>query len=425
MRLGISDKYTEEMKNRMVLPLVGANLIGRLMVQCSCEPGLARVFDHLLAFEMNEFYFKAWPELTGQKFANACFRFEGAVCIGICTAAPQPTAEGKMTNIHLNPPGDTVIEDGDQLIFIAEDDDTYECAPTTFVNSMGITANPNAENPAKKPTRTLCVGWRRDMHEMVFEVDKWTSPGSNLTILAPGSADDGYNPEGPTLEDRIAELENADCTPDKTPNIILSHKVGNPLLRDSLMEAEIHTFDAVLILTPEQEDKEGISCDSRSMVTMLLARDIQKKQGSADILGHEPVLIAEILDPRTSDLVSIAACNDFMVSNRMISEALAQMSQEINIYPLMEDLFCPEGNEMHIKDIRLYVQPGEKLNFWGLSARGRARCEIVIGFYASCFGSEVIINPVGEVPGRSDIYCAKDTEILWQNGDRVVVISLD
>merc|ERR1719197_626431 len=84
---------------------------------------------------------------------HACFRFEGAVCIGICTAAPQPTAEGKMTNIHLNPPGDTVIEDGDQLIFIAEDDDTYECAPTTFVNSMGITANPSAENPAKKPTR--------------------------------------------------------------------------------------------------------------------------------------------------------------------------------------------------------------------------------------------------------------------------------
>merc|ERR1712100_544626 len=75
VKLGISDSYTEEEKARRVLPLIGAQMIGRLMVQCSFEPGLARVFDHLLAFEYNEFYFKEWPQLVGQKFANACFSF--------------------------------------------------------------------------------------------------------------------------------------------------------------------------------------------------------------------------------------------------------------------------------------------------------------------------------------------------------------
>jgi len=63
----------------MVLPLIGNDLIGRLMVQCSAQTGLARVFSHILAFAGNEFYFsdgKDWmQELYGQRFADTCFRF--------------------------------------------------------------------------------------------------------------------------------------------------------------------------------------------------------------------------------------------------------------------------------------------------------------------------------------------------------------
>jgi len=304
------------------------------------------------------------------------------------------------------------------LIFIAEDDDTYTCAEKKFLTPCGPC--PNIQEAEKQPTRTLCIGWRRDMHEMVFEVDKWVTGGSNLSILAPGP---DHDPAGPSVEERIEELENADCTPDALKNITVTHIVGNPLLRDSLNDpsgqgCQVHTFHSVLILTPEMEDKEGISCDSRSMVTMLLSRDIQKKMDAASLVGREPVLIAEILDNRTADLVSIAACNDFMVTNRMISEALGQMSQQIDIHPLVEELFNPEGNEMHIKDIRLYAAPGESLTFWELLARGRTRCEIVIGFYCANFGSDVIINPTGDP-------CHKGDPILWQDGDRVVVISED
>jgi len=418
VKLGISDKFSEEEKERRVLPLVGAQMIGRLMVQCSFEPGLARVFDHLMAFEYNEFYFSNWDnELKNEKFANACFHFADAVCIGICTKTPQILPpDNKKTTILLNPPGHTIIEEGDLLIFIATDNDSYKFHQPKFLAQCGPA--PDVKEKRRAATRTLCIGWRRDMHEMVFEVDKWASPGSHLTIMAPGSKSEGYDPEGPSMEDRDSELANADCTPDQLKQIVLHHHVGNPLLRESLIKVEIQTFDAVLILTAEQEDKDGISCDSRSMVTMLLCRDIQKKTDAAAILGREPVLIAEILDQRTADLLGIAACNDFMVSNRMVSEALAQMSQEINIAPLMEEFFCPERNEMHIKDIRLYASPGESLSFWELVARGRTRIEIVIGFYSSNFGDNVIINPCGDPVSKSD-------PILWQDGDRVVVISED
>jgi len=307
----------------------------------------------------------------------------------------------------------TKINVGDLLIFIAEDNDTYTCGEMRL-SSTG--KPPNIQEKERASQRTLLIGWRRDMHEMVTEVDKWAPPGSNLTILAPGSEDEGYKPSGPTVEERIAELKDADCDPDALDNIVLTNIEGNPLLRDSLMnKAEIHTFDAVLILTPEEEDKEGIRSDSRSMVTMLLCRDIQRKMNARETLGKDPFLVAEILDPRTASLLSLASANDFMVSNMLVSEALGQMSEEINIHPLVEDLFCPVGNEMHIKPINLYCAPGESLSFWELVARARMRCEIAIGYYSANDGNELVLNPPD-----------KTRPIQWMlDCDRVVVISED
>jgi len=408
VRLGISDKMcpSKEEKERRVLPCVGSNLIGRLMVQCSVEPGLAEVFDHLLAFEHNEFYFSSWDQLIGRNFADACFSFEGAVCIGICT--PQ-LVEGK--RIFLNPPGDVKINVGDSLIFIAEDNDTYHCMDNMNLSAPG--KPPDVKEEAKKPTRTLLIGWRRDMQEMVFEVDKWAPPGSKLTILAPGCEDDGYAPPGPTIAERLDELAAADCDPAALQNIVLENVEGNPLVRPGLMKAKIHEFDSVLILTAEEDGKEGIKSDSRSMVTMLLCRDIQNKEAAPDDRRTNPFLVAEILDPRTATLCSLAAADDFMVSNRLVSEALAQMSQEINIHPLVEDLFSPEGSEMHIKDIKLYAAQGESLSFWELLARARMRCEIAIGYYKHG-GKELVMNPLD-----------KSAPICWDPADRVVVLSED
>lgn len=413
VKLGIVGNYTEEEKEKRVLPCIGADLIGRLMVQCSVEPGLARVFDHLLAFEYNEFYFKEWPECHNKAFAACCFMFENAVCIGIVT--PEKV-DGKY--IFLNPPGDTVINRGDTLIFIAEDDNTYSPGEEA---RPGVGPGPDVQADPKGPTKTLLIGWRRDMQDMIFEVDKWVEPGSELTILAPGNDPDIYNPTGPSLEERKEELEAADCFVEKLTNVKVTQKEGCTIIRSALEDAGIANFHAVLVLTAEMEGKEGITSDSRSMVTMLLARDVQRKFNTAGIIGREPILICEILDPRTADLVSIAAANDHMVSNRMISEVLGQMSQQSLIHPLIEDLFCPEGNEMHIKPIKYYAAPGEVLCFWDIAARARMRCEIAIGYYCVGSGNELVINPVRNNEGLPD----KRTQINWQDGDRIVVISED
>lgn len=243
------------------------------------------------------------------------------------------------------------------------------------------------------------------MQDMILEVDKWVAPGSYLAILA----------EFPDIPSRMEELEDADLYIDDPEtglqNVELEMMVGNPILRDDLEAAEMKQYDAVMILTEEREGIPGLQSDSRSMVTMLLCRDIQKKSGAGNnrMPGKMPTLIAEILDNRTADLVALAACNDFMVSNLLVSQGLGQMSQEINIHPLLEDLFSPDGNEMHIKDINKYAHEGESLSFWEVINRARRRCEVAMGYERK---GELVLNPPN-----------KEEKINWQTGDRIVVLS--
>ena len=87
-----------------MVPVVAHDIIGRLMIQCARQPGLAYVFSHIFEFDGNEIYIKEWPELVGKHFRDALFRFEDAVAVGIRRA--EALVDG--SHIELNPALDTV-----------------------------------------------------------------------------------------------------------------------------------------------------------------------------------------------------------------------------------------------------------------------------------------------------------------------------
>lgn len=60
---------------------------------------------------------KSWPSLTGRTFGEVLLQFQGAVVLGIKTA--------EFGDVLLNPEDDTEIQEGDEIIVLAEDDDTY------------------------------------------------------------------------------------------------------------------------------------------------------------------------------------------------------------------------------------------------------------------------------------------------------------
>lgn len=71
-----------------------------------------------MGFENAEFYIKSWPKLVGMNFNDVLISFPEAVPCGVKIAKDG----GK---IQLNPDGDYIMAEGDEILVIAEDDDSY------------------------------------------------------------------------------------------------------------------------------------------------------------------------------------------------------------------------------------------------------------------------------------------------------------
>lgn len=75
-----------------------------------------------MGFENCEFYIKRWPQLDGMMFEEVHISFPDAIPCGIKVAA-----EGG--KIIINPDDDYILKEGDEVLVIAEDDDTYAPCP--------------------------------------------------------------------------------------------------------------------------------------------------------------------------------------------------------------------------------------------------------------------------------------------------------
>lgn len=411
-----------DLDNEPLVKLVGGELtetvvahdvIGRLMIQCALQPGLAQIWEDILGFENAEFYIKRWPQMDGLCFRDVLISFPDAIPCGVKVAADG----GK---IILNPDDSYVLKEGDEILVIAEDDDTYAPGPTPEV-CKGVF--PKIHDPPKYPEKILFCGWRRDIDDMIMVLEAFLAEGSELWM---------FN-EVPEKE-RERKLTDGGLDISGLVNIKLVHREGNAVIRRHLESLPLEMFDSILILADESVEDSVVHSDSRSLATLLLIRDIQSKRlpyrdTKSIPLRHsgfchsswiremqqasdKSIIISEILDSRTRNLVSVSRISDYVLSNELVSMALAMVAEDKQINRVLEELFAEEGNEMCIKPAEFYLYDQEELCFYDLMIRGRQRQEIVIGYRlvsAEC----AIINPENKAEPRK-----------WSLDDVFVVISL-
>ena len=447
--LGVTHGVPED----MVIPVVSHDIIGKLMIQSAREIGLARAFGALMSFSGSECYFSTWNAgeghyddgMTGKRFADVCYHFKDAAVLGVRFANP---SDPKLAAINptgrpfmLNPSGDYVMQHNDRLLVIAEDNDAYSIGPS---NNKCKTPVPAWNLPPAQPERLLLAGWRRDMDDMVNELDKWVPAGSWLTLLnrfpvakqlqklAMGGLELPGDPSQSVFDSRGVlenitqiELVQGDCTsarvidrlgPKKLPTDADDrHGCKDP--GDIPTNYRIEEYHSTLVLSVEAHAFAS-SPDSRVMAAMMIMRYIQTIRGVP-----ESVLVAEIKDPRTQDLMSFTKCTDAVVGNSIVAMIMAQISEDRDIGYVMEDLFSEEGMEMHVKDIRMFVGPNEVLSWWDLVDRCHQRNMLPLGWIrknGDHFGNyEVELNPAD-----------KDSCLRWctkepPDGDLIIVISED
>lgn len=398
----------------LIETVVAHDVIGRLMIQCALQPGLAQIWEDILGFENAEFYIKRWPRLEGLRFEEVLISFPDAIPCGVKVAA-----DGG--RIKINPDDNYVLREGDEILVIAEDDDTYAPGPLPEVR-MGLF--PRIRDPPKYPEKILFCGWRRDIDDMIMVLEAFLAPGSQLWMF-------NEVPE----KDREKKLKDGGLDISGLINIKLIHHVGNAVIRRHLESLPLETFDSILILADESMEDSIVHSDSRSLATLLLIRDIQSKRlpnkdtstlpfrhsgfsqsswiREMQQASNKSIIISEILDSRTRNLVSVSRISDYVLSNELVSMALAMVAEDKQINRVLEELFAEEGNEMCIKPAEFYLYDKEELCFYDIMIRGRQRQEIVIGYRLET-AERAVINPVD-----------KSTPRKWSLNDVFVVILSD
>ncbi|KAG5580738.1 hypothetical protein H5410_051365 [Solanum commersonii] len=399
----------------LIETVVAHDVIGRLMIQCALQPGLAQIWEDILGFENAEFYIKRWPQLDGVPFEDVLVSFPEAIPCGVKVAA----YGGK---IIINPDDRYVLKEGDEVLVIAEDDDTYVPGLLPEVNK-GLF--PRITDPPKYPERILFCGWRRDIDDMIMVLEALLAPGSELWMF-------NEVPEN----DREKKLTDGGLDISGLENIKLVHHVGNAVIRRHLEGLPLETFDSILILADESVEDSIVHSDSRSLATLLLIRDIQSKRlpnkDSRSVpLRHSvfsqsswiremqqasdrSIIISEILDSRTRNLVSVSRISDYVLSNELVSMALAMVAEDKQINRVLEELFAEEGNELCIKPAEFYLYDQEEVCFYDIMRRGRQRREIVIG-YRIAAAERAVINPAGKSKQRK--WSLDDVFVVISSGD--------
>lgn len=380
-------------KNLVTAKMVGGNeakfilsdeLISRIVVQTCRYEGLSNVYVDLLNFDNDEIYFKNEPLLIGKTFAEAVSAFDRSSVIGI---------RYKAGEIKLNPPMDTLLQEGDRLIVIAEDDDTIVLAHPgnhEIQESDILQANPEPAAPKK----ILILGWNHRGSLIVKDLDNYVIKGSEIMIVA----------KTKMIEETISGLQP------ELKNITIKFHHGDINDRNLLEYLNILSYNNLILLC-YSDDESPREADAKTLISLLHVRDIlNREQKTLNI-------VTEMADIQDVELAKITKEDDFVVSDILVSLMIAQLSENGELKTVFESLFNHDGSELYVKNVKDFVATGKPVNFYTVIESAKRQNQVVIGYRMQAEASlhnknyGIVLNP------------RKSNKITFSEDDKIIVIA--
>jgi Trk K+ transport system NAD-binding subunit len=379
-------------KNKEVASMIGKDettlvhsedLIARVIAQTCRQSGLSIVYDELLGFSGDETYFQHEPGLAGRTFKDALHAYEDSSVIGI------RFSDG---STKINPPMDTVFGEKDMVIAISEDDDTVILSGKKDI-VIDMTAFADALPSKAKPEKTLILGWNRRGVSIIRELDNYLAKGSSCTIVSDTKIDGELNSLKKQLKKQSIQFKNGEITDRKV-----------------LEKLNLKSFNHIIILC-YSDALNAQEADSRTLITLLHLRNISEN------LGTEFSIVSEMMDIKNKQLAEVTKADDFIISNKLISAMLSQLSENRELKTVFDDLFASEGSEIYLKPITNYVNPGTTVNFYTVLESAARKNEVAIG-YRRCRYSHDASKSYGVVvnPDKSDM-------MTFDEKDKAIVIA--
>ena len=383
-----------ERKNLELAKIIGGDeielilkneIIARIMAQTSRQSGLSVVYSDLLDFEGDEIYFADEPALIGKTYREALFSYEDSIVMGLYKdGVPE-----------LSPAMDTVIEAGDRIIALSEDDDTVVLSGKWGGDILESVIK-EAPSSSVAPESLLLLGWNERAPLLIRELDHYVPKGSKLTVLAKVA----------DIEPIIEQLRS------KAQNLSIDVQYGDTTDRSVLDGLDLTKVDYSIVVS-YSDLYNPQRADSHTLMTLLHLRNIAE-QGGLDFS-----IVSEMEDNTNRELAAVTKADDFVVSNHVISLMLSQISEALHLGAVFQDLFDPEGVETYLKPVGDYIEVGQEVNFYTILEAACRRGETALGYriQAEAFDAEknfgVLLNPV------------KSELVTFTDQDQIIVLAED
>lgn len=271
--------------------------MSRITAQVCRSTGLSRVYEDLLDFDGSEIYLAEAHQFAGHNFGTAFLACHDSVPIGIL--------RGKC-DVMLCPLWDEMLLPSDQIIAVSEDDSTLEFARAgkPYVPTSGESLTTEIRN-------VLIVGWSAIARDTLSQLDSMLPEGSTVTLCAP------------QLDAESLEVSG-----------IVTHSRIDPDSLQGLRElVSKRAYDSILLLC--DQGQSAVEDDSLNLLRLIELRQALSEAGCPSANAN---VVTELRDLDDSPIAQ-AASSDFIVSDRVSSLLVSQLSEEPKLSAVFRSLF--------------------------------------------------------------------------------------
>ena len=372
-----------------IIALDSWEIMGKLLVQTSLTSGLEMVYNEILSFDGCEIYFHSdkWNHVS---FGKLPFHFKDGIPLGIYN---------ENEGMTLRPASDYLLKEEDQIIILAEDDSTinfetnpiYEPKPIEFVN----------KKQKQKQKSILILGWHSVAEIFISESSDYLKPGSEFKVYF-------KNPTA-ELNARIEELKK------EYKDFSISLTNSDPLDMESLRAMEPFEHDNIIILSQDTAEQQADKIDSDTLIILLLLRKIK-----SELPEGRTKIITQVLNSDNQEIITQTDVDDFIISNKLITMILAQLSEEPLIMKFYEDIFSEDGSEIYVKAASLYTNGFPLTTTFGdLIGLASKRNEVCLGIRKGSDSKQADKN------FGVTLNLKKNEPVILEESDFLVVLSED
>ncbi len=377
-------------------------IIARIIAQSCRQSGLSIILTSLLSFRNDEIYFKHENALVGRTFYNAIFSYKKCSVIGLMLS------DG---TVKIFPQLNTIINNDDQIIVIAEDNDKIRLSSDYLLrinkkysevidHNTVLLSKPITRDATKKFERNLLLGWNNKAPLIAKELDTYVAHGSELHILINSH--------------KIIQFINEELVNKLTEQKIFLH-FGNLTNKFDLEKLNLFSYNYIILLANEENEQQYLieEADGECLICLLHLQNIIHKSNNKKTF----TIVAEMYDIRNRQLANTTCSDDFIVSPNLISKYISQLSENKNIKKVYDVLLTADGPEIYLCSASIFVPLETPISYYQVLQKTLKHQCLTIGYRLMKYLHDetrsygVVLNP------------NKQEQIIFSENDKIIILA--